>query len=695
MTALILLAAAAAGAAAAVVTWRRRARLLTAVLGVATAVCGWTAVTRLSWPVLAAALAVTVGVVWWRRTRTADTVTRWGAHARRTSGVATTVEIVRVASWAARRRAATTVRPSLAALSRADRWGMPTTEVAVPLCRVGPLRVWASIEDVTLVFGGPRTGKTGWLAGRVIDAPGAVLVTSTRTDLHDLTAPLRARRGPVYVFNAVGLGGLASTITFDPLTGCTDPVTAAERATDLLAGSTTAGAGGDREFWDTQARRVLGALLHAAALGDRHMRDVLGWVADPDAAQREVTSLLRRSVEPAYLADATQFVTTNDRTRTSITSTVMPALGWLTSPAATAAADPGAHPFDVADLLETRATVYLLGAEETQAAPLLCALTGHIARQARRLAATRPAGRLDPPLTLELDEAALIAPVPLPSWTSDMGGRGVTITAAFQSRAQLIARWGETGAAIILNNAAAVMVFGGTRDRDDLTFWSVLGGDRDEPVVTTDDHGRVSSRTVRQVPVFPPARVANLPARRVIVFTRGMAPVVGRVAMAWRRRDVRRPHPVTGALHILDRVVLGALHDTLDHPVLGVLHRLDTAAGRTARGVARPVIGVPTRLLRHAARLGSVLAARLHCRLRGHTYGGPETWALCPCDRAIPAHTAVGPDPTEQPWCPMAWRPCTRCRHRDEFPAHTPPDGPEWAWTTTGEFTPETTDAHN
>jgi len=55
---------------------------------------------------------------------------------------------------------------------------------------------------------GLRTEKSGWLARRVIDAPGAVLVTSTRVDLHHLTAGLRARRGVVYVFNAVGLGGL-------------------------------------------------------------------------------------------------------------------------------------------------------------------------------------------------------------------------------------------------------------------------------------------------------------------------------------------------------------------------------------------------------------------------------------------------------------------------------------------------------
>ena len=195
--------------------------------------------------------------------------------------------------------------------------------------------------------------------------------------------------------------------------------------------------------------------------------------------------------------------------------------------------------FDVAELLASRATVFLLGAEETQAAPLVCALTGHIAREARRLAALEPGGRLDPPLMLVLDEAALVSPVPLESWTADMGGRGVTILAAFQSRAQLLARWGEHAAATILNNTSAVMVFGGTRDRDDLQFWSTLTGERDERIVTTDLHGRVASRTTRRVPVLAPAQIANLPTGKVLLIRRGLAPVVGTVSPAWKRRDVR------------------------------------------------------------------------------------------------------------------------------------------------------------
>ncbi|GAA1858732.1 hypothetical protein GCM10009836_43710 [Pseudonocardia ailaonensis] len=530
---------------AAVLMWRRGRRAAASVLVLLAALPGMGLIQLIAWPVLAVVGVLVLGFVVHRRTRSAATVTRWSARSRRKVGVASTLDIARVASGPVIRRRAGTVRPTLAGQKA---WLIRTAEVGIQLCRSGLVRVWSSIEDVVIIFGGPRTGKSGWLAGRILDAPGALVVTSTRTDLHDLTVSMRATRGPVYVFNAVGLGEHPSTITFDPLTGCSDPVAASERATDML-GATHRNTGGDREFWDAQGRRILAALMHAAALGERRMRDVLEWVADPERAQREVTGLLRRSADPAFGQDIAQFLSTNDRTRTSITSTIMPALGWLTSPAASAAAEPGR--FDVRELLESRSTLYLLGAEESHAAPLVCALTGHIAREARRLAAREPGGRLDPPLTLALDEAALISPVPLQSWTADMGGRGVTILAAFQSRAQLLARWGEYDAATILNNTGAVMVFGGTRDKDDLQFWSTLTGERDEEVESAGPHGH--GRTVRKVPVLSPAQIANLPAGRVLVIRRGIPPVIGRVQMAWRRRDVRAHRRALGRIDAASR----------------------------------------------------------------------------------------------------------------------------------------------
>ncbi|HEX4099718.1 MAG TPA: TraM recognition domain-containing protein [Pseudonocardiaceae bacterium] len=505
---------------------------------------------RVYWPwLLITGVLVVLGVagVWRTRRRgSAGLVNRWARKGRRNHGLASPWAILRVASALAMRRKATVLRPGLRRLGW-RRWFVPALAVATPLARVGMLRVWSPVEDVTLRIGGPRTGKTGELCGRILDAPGAVIATSTRTDMIELTAACRARVGPVHLFNPSGLGGIASTITFNPLSGCTDPKTATTRATDLLAAGAAPGSGGDRQYWTGQARRVLAALMHAAALGGASMTDVLAWVADPDAAAPKVEQFLRRSPQPAYESDAAQFLDTNERTRSSICATIMPALGWLTDATAAAAAESG--DFDVAELLESHGTVYLLGADDGQVAPLVTALTGHIAREARRIAATDSAlacrGRLDPPLTFVLDEAALICPIPLDNWTADMGGRNVTIHIGAQSRAQLRQRWGDTGAAAILNNTATLLIYGGTRDHDDLTAYSTLTGERYEETPTWDDDGLVRSLTRHRVPVLSPAQIAQLPARHVVIIRRGMAPAVGTVQMAWKRADVKAARHAT------------------------------------------------------------------------------------------------------------------------------------------------------
>ena len=543
----------------ALIGWKRGARAVALGAAVAAVFPVW-ALVRTTHPFLLGVLAALLLVgMWLRFGRTMATVTRWGSSARRKAGVASMTDIARTRSAVAMRRHVRVLRPTLAARTRLapmmQLFRFPVAEVAVQLCRTGGLRVWSTVRDVVVVFGGPGAGKTQWLAGRIIDAPGAVLATSTRTDLLDQVGPLRERVGPVWVFNPVGLGDRPSTITFDPLTGCTDPVTANERAADMIAAGSHGG-GGDREFWEDQGRRNLAALLHAAALGGLTTADVREWLAKLNESEAEIVGLLRaRSPEPGFVAEITQFIGTNLKTRTSITSTIAPALGWLTHGPAAAAARPiaqGGTAFDVAELLAGQGTVFMLGGEEAQVAPLVCALTGYIAREARRLAALQPGGRLDPPLSLRLDEAALICPVPLDRWSADMGGRGVNIVALFQSRAQLVDRYGQAKAAVILNNSGARLLFGGTADRDDLTYWSTLAGERDEPITTTDMHGRVASRSVRRVPVLAPSQLANLPARRVVVFTRDMPPVVGRAEQAWRRPDVHALHH-PGALTVRAR----------------------------------------------------------------------------------------------------------------------------------------------
>ena len=112
------------------------------------------------------------------------------------------------------------------------------------------------------------------------------------------------------------------------LVDCTVPGIAAERAADLLAATTR---GGDRDYWEAQAHRVLTALLHAAGLGGLTMSDVDRWLTDLPTAAGEITRLLRLSTTPVCAIEFTRFIAANERTRTYIIWTIRPTSGWPTS----------------------------------------------------------------------------------------------------------------------------------------------------------------------------------------------------------------------------------------------------------------------------------------------------------------------------------------------------------------------------
>jgi len=85
-----------------------------------------------------------------------------------------------------------------------------------------------------------------------------------------------------------------------------------------------------------------------------------------------------------------------------------------------------------------------------------------------------------------------------------------------------------------------VLIFGGTRDDEDLAAYVTLAGERDEDVATFDHLTRRTSTTIRRVPVLTGAQIAQLPFGKVLIIRRGLPAAIGRVQMAWKRRDVRR-----------------------------------------------------------------------------------------------------------------------------------------------------------
>ena len=118
----------------------------------------------------------------------------------RRAGMAVRREVKRAAGEKALLARSATLRPSLSRPRPAD--------VGYQLGAARGVKCWASVEDSMLVLGPPRSGKgLHEVVRMLLDAPGAVVTTSTRPDNLAVTLAARARRGPVMVFDPQGLAG--------------------------------------------------------------------------------------------------------------------------------------------------------------------------------------------------------------------------------------------------------------------------------------------------------------------------------------------------------------------------------------------------------------------------------------------------------------------------------------------------------
>ena len=261
--------------------------------------------------------------------------TRLRRHARKTevdphttAGVATRHEVATVASPTALLTRAGNLRPSLSKPTPAD------VGYRLGMCR--GREVWASVEDSILLIGPPRSGKgLHVVIPAILDAPGAVIATSTRPD--NLTATLRAREkhGPVAVFDPQHLAeGVPAGMRWSPVRGCADPLTAMIRATGL-ASATGLSAGGVESggFWEGKTRTALQALLHAAALDGRSPAELFRWTLDPSIAAEAVAVLTNHPGAATGWADSLGAMIDSDpKTRDSIWQGVSLALGALADP---------------------------------------------------------------------------------------------------------------------------------------------------------------------------------------------------------------------------------------------------------------------------------------------------------------------------------------------------------------------------
>jgi len=480
--------------------------------------------TGLYWAVTLALVGALAGIVTLIALRVS------GRRARRSTsrpveGVATRAEVRHAAGERALVRRAAALRPSLDNAAPAD--------LGHALGRSRGVRCWASAEDSIVILGPPRSGKGLHLViPLILDAPGAVITTSTRPD--NLTATLTARgtRGDAAVFDPQRLApGIATAVKWSPTRGCENPQTAMIRARALTSG--VANGTNESTFWQASAEQAVRCLLHAAALSGASAEDLYRWSLSAVMASEALGPLADDARAARGWAHALEAILAADsKQRDSIWAMVAIAFAALADPQVLDAVSPApGDEFDPETFLRSNGTLYLLGTSSgaTSTTGLVSAFIEDVVEVARRLAAGSTGARLDPPLTLILDEAANYRMPSLASLMSEGGGTGISTVVVLQSLAQARAVWGDHEGAALWDSAIVKVILGGGSNARDLEDLSRLIGTRKERQSTESvgpDGRRSYSISSHDTPILEPGDLRQLPFGSAMLLLRSARPIL-------------------------------------------------------------------------------------------------------------------------------------------------------------------------
>ncbi|MFD8886382.1 type VI secretion protein [Streptomyces erythrochromogenes] len=298
-----------------------------------------------------------------------------------------------------------------------------------------------------ITYGGPND-RLRAAATRIGDTEGAALVVTSSPTLWAETKDARAKLGPVLLYDPSHLCDTPARMHWNPAEGCADRDTAAARAVALLA-PVRPQARMDEAVADT-AETLLRSWLQAAALDDRPFKQLHRW-SQGNSAQDPVRILRTHPQAAAGAAGELESALTAHPERRELAQNLTArALSCLTSIHIREACNTNrTDSLTLASFLAEGGTLYVVGEalEDPRthpgAMPLLTALASHVVEHGRRMAARSSHGRLDPPLSLVLDDVAAVAPIPqLPELLT---GDTLPLLALCRSREQARSRWPGAG----------------------------------------------------------------------------------------------------------------------------------------------------------------------------------------------------------------------------------------------------------
>ena len=384
------------------------------------------------------------------------------------------------------------------------------------------------VEEHALAMAPPRTRKTGLLARLILRFPGPVVSTTTKADVFELTSGIRARRGPVHVFNPQRIGDMPSTFRWNPIDGCADEAVAIRRA-DGFANAVSMTGTEDASFWTNKASSYLRGLFHSAALAGGDMRLVARWAL---GSAEDAEEILAEVGAVQWALELAELRGDAHKTAATIKMVLSRALAFMTDPTLAQSVMPDGEPgFDIEAFLAGCGTLYLIAESEhddSPVAPLFAAMAGEIHHVAAQLGQASPGGRLDPPLLMALDEIVQTCPVPLPTWLADSGGKGIQLIPVAHGEAQLRTRWQKDGAQVVLDTCGVKIWLPGISDTSTLKMASDLCGQAAFRERGQDHHTRHD--------VMTPDMIRQLPVGHALIVRGSYSPVVARVGVAWKDR---------------------------------------------------------------------------------------------------------------------------------------------------------------
>lgn len=293
----------------------------------------------------------------------------------------------------------------------------------------------------------PRDERRALAAQAVRGAEGPALVVTSDPALWTETKDGRAKLGPVLLYDPTHLCDTPARLHWSPIAGCADRPTAASRAVGLLA-PVRPTAKIDQAVADT-AETLLRSYLHAAAIDGRTVRHVHRW-CQGNQVQEAVRALRTNpKAAPGSAGELEAALTAHPQRRDIAQELTTRALASLLTLNVREACTPNRSDAVALDSLVTeRGTLYVVGESiedpraNPGAMPLLTALVSSVVEHGRHTAERSSSGRLDPPLTLVLDDVAAVAPLPqLPELLATGADRGLPALALLRSREQARARW--------------------------------------------------------------------------------------------------------------------------------------------------------------------------------------------------------------------------------------------------------------